>query len=81
MTAYLTDIVVSFFWGGMRCFYTCPGCVMRSGPGRTRTYGVSLTVADLQSAPFAARGTDPCMTMAPYVLVIKRMGPLAGVIN
>ena len=54
---------------------------MRSGPGRTRTYGVSLTVTDLQSAPFAARGTDPCMTMAPYVLVIKRMGPLAGTNN
>ena len=62
----------------MHCFYACHGCVMRSGPGRTRTYGVSLTVADLQSAPFAARGTDPInheieRLWPPYVLVIKRM--------
>lgn len=39
MTAYLTDIVVSFFWGGMRCFYTCHASshlYRRNGGIRTR---------------------------------------------
>ncbi len=29
------------------------------GAGRIRTYGVSLTVADLQSAPFVLSEHDP----------------------
>ncbi len=45
--------------------------------------GVSLTVTDLQSAPFRCPINSAYwtlvvdMTMAPYVLVIKRMGPSA----
>lgn len=65
----------------MRCFYACHGCVMRSGPGRTRTYGVSLTVADLQSAPFAARGTDPYDYGHHTGVIINVWWPLAEVIN
>ena len=54
--------------------YSGPG--LSGGPGRTRTYeGVSP--ADLQSAPFAARDTDPgldidCTGYHPVPLILSR---------
>ena len=54
---------------------------MCCGPGRTRTYGVSLTVTDLQSAPFAARGTDPYDYGHHTGVIINVWWPLAGTNN
>lgn len=51
------------------------------GSGRTRTCGVSLTVTDLQSAPFAARGTDPYNYGHHTGVIINVWWPLAEVNN